>query len=317
MSTGRILLTGATGFIGSTVLQELTRTTAAPVRALVRRPVATAPGPAPEFVRGDLTAPQSLHGICTGVDTVLHLASYVGSDEETCEAVNAAGTRALLAEAHRAGVRRILYVSTTAVLGAGPHRGLAEDAPAHPVSPASRTRLAAEQAVLAAGGTVLRPPLVYGRGDTWVVPAIAELTERVPALIDGGRALLSLVAVDDLARLVVAVAGTDAVPAGVHHAAHPEPVAFRDLLDALVTHAGLRAPVDDLGRQEYLARLRRTSGRVSEHQVSLIAADRWYASRRIWELAGCAPGPGLRIAEHADWYRAHLAGRARPYDNAA
>lgn len=98
-----------------------------------------------------------------------------------------------------------------AVYGTGPHRDLTEnERPPDPdrASATSRTRLQAEQAVPADGGTVLRPPLVYGAGDRGFVPAVTELQQHVPALPENGRARLSLVAVDHLARLLATPART-------------------------------------------------------------------------------------------------------------
>lgn len=310
---GGILVAGGTGFIGSAVVRALSRhlpAPPAPLRALARRhpdPARTGPAaPGVEYLIADLTDPASLHGTCDQVDTLLHCASYVGPDDSACSAVNDTGTRALLDEAARAGVRRIIHISTTAVYGAGPHRGLPEDTrPPAPASEVSRTRLLAEQAVLGAAGTVLRPPFVYGRGDAWVVPAIAELLHRVPALPDGGTALISLVAVEDLARLVTSLALSPAPPPpGVHHAGHPEPVALRDLVTALARTAGLPLPTASLPTPEYLERLGRTPGAVSVRQARMMTEDRWYRSP-LWESTGCSSGPGLaaRLSGHGEWYR--------------
>ncbi|WP_341722316.1 NAD-dependent epimerase/dehydratase family protein [Streptomyces rimosus] len=213
------------------------------IRAASRKPAAASDpttDPRLDWARADLADPASLRGLCEGADVLLHLASDIGRDAEHCELVNVLGTAALVDEAVRAGVGRIVHLSTAAVYGAGPHSGLdVDEIPPAPVSAASRTRLAAEQPVLAAGGTVLRPGLVLGAGDRWVVPALAELLGRVPARWDGGRGLLSVVAVEDLARLFVRLAlgpygtsgtpGTSGAPAssgiprGIHHASHPTP----------------------------------------------------------------------------------------------
>ncbi|SEO46181.1 NAD-dependent epimerase/dehydratase family protein [Amycolatopsis saalfeldensis] len=246
-STTDILVTGANGFVGSAVVRELVaRGAGARVRVLVRRAI-------PEWMagagvaewRGDLTDAAGLDGVCTGVGTLVHLASHIGGDAQVCTAVNEDGTRNLLAEARRAGVRRPVYLSTCAVYRDGDHRGAAESvrlpgdgpvagsgsdlvpgrpgpgpgspgagcAPAgasplvtDPASATSRSRLAAERLVRGAGGVVLRPHLVYGAGDRHVVPALARWLRAVPAWADGGSARTSVVAVGDLARVVAAFA---------------------------------------------------------------------------------------------------------------
>ncbi|MFJ6983969.1 MULTISPECIES: NAD-dependent epimerase/dehydratase family protein [unclassified Streptomyces] len=321
---GPVVLTGATGFIGSHALRELVR--GARVRALVRRvPEGGAEGvggtgggggggavvPASsgvEWVRGELTDPEAVRGLCEGASALVHLASYIGGDERLCETVNVDATRALMAEARRAGVARIVHLSTAAVYGAGPHRGIEVDeiVPA-PVSAVSRTRLAGEAYAREAGAVVLRPGIVLGAGDRWVVPGLRELVARVPAEWDGGRALLSVVDAGDLGRLIAAVAtGPRPVPPGVRHAAHPEPVRIGDLLAELAALGVLPPrPPEDWPWPVCLERLRATPGRASERQFALVARDHWYRAEELWRLTGEEPGPGplARLAGAAEWYR--------------
>ncbi|MFC5665089.1 NAD-dependent epimerase/dehydratase family protein [Kitasatospora misakiensis] len=312
--TGRrptVLLTGASGFIGSAVLAALrARPEVGEIRALARTaaPAGTVP------VTADLAEPATLRGAAEGADVLIHLASLVTGSEEACAAVNVDGSRVLLGEAGRAGVGRIVHLSTSAVYGAGPHRDILVDevAPA-PVSAASRTRLAGERAALDAGAVVLRAPLVLGAGDRWVVPCLADLLRRVPARWDGGGALLSLVAVADLARLItaLALAPEPPAPSGVFHAGHPQPVSIDRLLAALAEHGVLPpAPDADWPWERCVAELRRVPGVFGERQLELMARDHWYRSAEIWRLAGTDPGPGPldRLADAAPWYRAHLAG---------
>ncbi|MFF2746070.1 NAD-dependent epimerase/dehydratase family protein [Kitasatospora sp. NPDC058048] len=301
-----VALTGATGFIGSGVLVAL-RARGVPVRALARTPPQDA-APGTAWVPGDLADPAALTELCTGAGALVHLASRVDGGAEECEAVNDRGTAALMAAATRAGVRRIVHLSTAAVYGEGPHADVeVGEVPPAPVSEASRTRLLGERHALAAGGYVLRPGLVTGTGDRWVVPALAELVRRVPVRWEGGSARLSLVDRTDLARLITALALDEhAAPPGVHHASHPGPVRGGDLLAALAALGLLPAPDGPAVPWEECRRLLAAApGRVSERQFGLIARDHWYRSERIWRLAACPPGPGplARLPEAAGWYR--------------
>ncbi|WP_441251435.1 NAD-dependent epimerase/dehydratase family protein [Kitasatospora sp. McL0602] len=316
MDEARILVTGGTGFIGGEVLRQLVagqstrREQQYSLRALVHHRTPVLPGGGSvELVRGDLREAASLRGLCDGVDTLLHLGAQVGGDPELCRQVNVLGTGALLAEAARAGVRRIVQLSTTAIYQDGVHRNVTENQLAlEPVSATSRTRLAAEQQVLAAGGTVVRPHLVHGQGDTWVVPAVADLMTRLPHWIDGGRARVSMISVEDLARVLAALAQAPWKPTGpqVYHACHPEPVMVRDLMTAVSERLGLPLPAGDL---TLAAAAERLGGGGWERRLSLLGVDHWYESSRLWRRTGLAPGPGFaaRFADQVAWYRATLA----------
>ncbi|MER7711722.1 NAD(P)-dependent oxidoreductase [Streptomyces werraensis] len=201
---GTVLVVGGTGFIGRAVLTALTRhhsphSGTPTLLAVCRTPPRTGL-PGVRYTAGDLTDPATLRGICS--TTVVHAASYVGPDPRQCHRINHTGTRALLDEAQRHNVKSFLYIGTTAVYGHGPHHGPREDRLTHaPASPASASRLLAEQDARAAGATILRPPLVYGTGDRWFIPTLAHLMRRVPAWPDQPPPRTSVIAVEDLARL--------------------------------------------------------------------------------------------------------------------
>lgn len=325
-SSGRdvetVLVVGGTGFIGRAVLRELIGELDGyrgipHIRVLSRRPPARGASVAgTQYVTGDLTEASTLHGVCEGADVLVHTASYVGRDARKCHDVNDAGTQALLDEAQRAGVRRILYVSTASVYGSGHHRGLREgELEPSPASPASSARLRAERAVLAARGTVLRPHLVYGPGDRWFIPALVRVLSRVRAWPLSASSYSSLVEVGDVARVVASLVrepwqGEAAPTRGeVYHVAHPEPVRMENLVVHLCRLLDLPVPCDDVSPAGHRRLVGHAMPELSDHQHALLTQDHWYDSSRIWRRTGIDPRSGFEdgFARSAAWYRAHLA----------
>src|SRR5512135_2046758 len=116
----QVFLTGGTGSVGAALARRLSES-GHHVRALARDPARAAALqslPGVEIVPGDLSQPDSLRGCLEGCAVVYHCAAKLtGSNAAAFQAINVAGTQALLDEALRAGVARFVHVSSIAVYG--------------------------------------------------------------------------------------------------------------------------------------------------------------------------------------------------------
>ncbi|MFJ3807499.1 NAD-dependent epimerase/dehydratase family protein [Streptomyces sp. NPDC090073] len=309
-----VLITGASGFIGRHVAREAARP-GVELRLMSHRcPLPGSDGgPAavrsPVTIRADLGDPGSLRGVCDGVDVLLHCAAQISGSPEANETVNAQGTRALVAEARRAGVSRIVQISTASVYGRGSfRRARPEDLVRNPESPTSATRAVAEDAVLAAGGIVLRPHFVHGPGDSWLVPGLVGLLRALPGTVEGWPAQLSLVSVHDLARLVVGAGLAPArnLSASVYHAVHPEPVTAQELLRAVADCAGLTWPEPEMTVRQAQDLL--IGDPYSRHGLDMLTSDHWFDGEPLWSDLAESPGPGFAesFARYTPWYQEAL-----------
>jgi nucleoside-diphosphate-sugar epimerase len=171
-----ILVTGATGFVGQALCRDLLargRSVAATYRGERRGQI---PAGIEARQAGDLEADDPWCDSLSGIDAIVHLAGLAHVTEirpdaaERAERVNAHATRSLGIAAARAGVRRLVYLSTAKVHGEASSAPFREtDAPA-PSDPYAASKWAAEQALTEVAReqsletVVLRPPLVYGPG---------------------------------------------------------------------------------------------------------------------------------------------------------
>jgi nucleoside-diphosphate-sugar epimerase len=254
---GSAFVTGGSGFIGGKLIERL-RSEGWSVRALARSDSAAekvrAAGaePAP----GDLVDEEALRGGAEGCDVAFHAAAHLGEwgDRAEFERINVGGTRHALEACRRAGVRRFVHVGTEAALLDGrPLVNVDEGAPLRPDSRAaySATKARAEQAVRDASRegfdtVVVRPRLVWGAGDTTILPSLVRAVESGRfAWIGGGRHLTSTTHVDNAVEGLVLAAGRGK-PGGVYFVSDGEPVVFRDFVSELLATQGVEAPSRNL-----------------------------------------------------------------------
>jgi uncharacterized protein YbjT (DUF2867 family) len=228
-----ILLTGATGTVGSALLRRLTAQ-GAPVRCLVRDPRRLGDQRVRvQIALGDLANPASFRHALRGVDTVVHLAATIRDQPRTSiEEVNAIGTLRLVRAAERAGARRFLFFSA---LGTSHH---------------SRTRFfrakaLARDAVEASAleTAVFSPSIVYTPGDPWLT--LLERFALLPAVpVSGsGHARFQPIWAEDVADAVVAALAGETLPARGIDLAGPETLSYDDIVRVVLRAGGHRRPL--------------------------------------------------------------------------
>ena len=231
----RVLVTGATGFIGQHVVRALLAGPRMLVRILARSPerVREVFGPAAGSIEvrlGDLTDAVSLATACHGVDFVIHSGSAVpyafrgAVPAGEFAWVNLRGTENLAQEALRAGVRRWVQVSSTAAMGTPHERTVDEGTPCRPTSPYQVSKRASEEALLRLQRerglevAIVRPCLVAGEGKRGgELLKLFRLCARGIFPVIGGRLDIEkpMIAVDDAVQALL-LAATRGPAGGVY-----------------------------------------------------------------------------------------------------
>jgi dihydroflavonol-4-reductase len=211
---GTVLLTGASGFVGSAVARRL-RSAGFNVRALVRptSPVAHLSDLGLDFATGDLRDAEAVRNAMTGARFLFHVAADYrlwARDPNELTQTNVAGTRLLMQEAMRAGVERVVYTSSVATLTARADGTSADETMPldehQAIGVYKRSKVAAERAVeeLIAQGlpaVIVNPSTPIGPSDVKPTPTGRIIVEaasgRMPAFVDTG---LNMVHVDDVAE---------------------------------------------------------------------------------------------------------------------
>ena len=243
-----VLVTGATGFLGGHVIRALEAegipTIASGRDAVALQRLVTSGG----TVRASL---DELADVRRDVDAVVHCAALStpwGRPRDVAHA-NVEGTRAALSFAERNGARRLVFVSSPSVYAAARDRiGLREGdvAPGKPLNDYIRSKLAAEELLRRAQRegriaelVILRPRGLIGRGDPSLVPRLVQVHRRIGIpLFDGGRNLIDVTAVENVA-FALRLALTRGDPAGgVYNISNGEPRPFRALLEQLFRRLG-------------------------------------------------------------------------------
>jgi len=326
----KVLVTGGTGFIGSSIVRALLLA-GHDVRALVREGADTRnlAGLDIERVTGDITDPESLTAAIRGCTHVFHAAalySFWVTQPGLIERVNVGGTRNVLQAALDAGVERVVYTSSVAAL-AVPSRDRPVDE-ATPVDPSAiigaykRSKYAAEQVALeyAAKGlpvVIVNPSFPVGPRDIKPTPTgqtiLDFINHRLPAYVDTG---MNVVDVEDVAQGHLLAAEKGKI--GERYILGGKNMSMREFLGILEKITGIPAPRMRLPYAPLLAlsyvnatwcRMTKSTPRMTPDTIRMSRHYMYYdPSKAINELGMPQTPPEVALKKAVDWFIAQREG---------
>ncbi len=323
-----ILVTGATGFVGSAVAHALAAR-GHRLRLLVRRGAdrQNLHGLDAEQAEGDLRRPDTFAAALNGCGALFHIAADYRlwvPDPATMMQANVEGTRQIMLAAQAAGVERIVYCSSVAALGLVGDGSVADEAtPVHEhavVGLYKRSKYRAEQEVLALvrerglPAVIVNPSTPIGPRDVKPTPTGAMIRDaaagRMPAFVDTG---LNIVHVDDVAEGHLLAFERGVV--GERYILGGEDWSLKTLFGLVSEVAGVRAPRVELSQRvlwpvavaaEALARGFGIEPRVTREMLAMSRKKMFFSSAKARRELGYAPRPARAAVEDAvGWFRAH------------
>jgi uncharacterized protein YbjT (DUF2867 family) len=227
-----LLLTGATGLVGSHLLARLVAS-GRPVRCLVRDPRRLgADRVRVQIALGDLADPPSFCNALRGVDTVVHLAAAIRDQPRgSIEELNAVATWRMVQAARKAGVQRFVFFS-------------AQSASAHDRTRFMRAKALAERAVAESGvpHTIFAPSIVYAPGDVFLTLLERMALLPVVPISGSGRALFQPIWAQDVADCVLAALERPKGPER-YELSGPETLSYDAIVELVLRAAGRPRPL--------------------------------------------------------------------------
>lgn len=275
-----LAITGGTGFVGRTLIGEALAA-GHQVRALARAPQEARDGV--EWVAGALDRPESLAALCRGSDAVVHVAGAVNAgDKAGFEAANVAGTLAMIEAARDAGVRRFVHVSS-----------LSAREPELSIYGWSKAK--GERLIQASGldWTIVRPPWVYGPGDSDTLDLFRMARRGFVLLPPEGR--VSIIEAGDLSRLLLALVPAGEALAQLYEPDDGRPGGWSHSEIGRAIGAAVGKPVMTFSAPVPLLKVAATFDRFFRGSGARLTKDRVsYFSHPEWVIdPGCRPPPQL------------------------
>ncbi len=252
----KIFVTGATGMVGSHLVERLVKEGGHQIRALVRKSSETTnlKKMGVELCYGDMTSSsETLRSYMRGVEWVFHIAAHVSDWASREEMVrdNVTSLENLVRAADPSSLQRFVFIGSMAVLGMGKQESLDEGAPwIHTGDNYNYTKILAEQLAVKLAReekfpiTIIRPPYIYGPRDRQFFPRVVESLEKgMFKYIGDGNQPFTLVYVENLVDALIRAAKAAARPAGeIYMITDGEAITRRELVELLCDEMGFQKP---------------------------------------------------------------------------
>lgn len=249
----KVLVTGATGFVGGHLARRLLKEKAE-VTLLVRRSsdpktLAELEAAGARLVYGDITSPDSVREAVDGQTYVFHCAALYREAKFPDEAymqVNFEGTRNLLEACKLAGVKRMVHTSTIGVHSHIPNPPAREDEPYLPTDSYQISKTEAEKLARsyfesgALDGVILRPAMIWGEGDRRILKMFKGVAHRKLPLIGTGKTWTHWIYVEDLVDAYLLAAVTPAARGQTYIIAGKRPVLMKEVFATIARIAGVK-----------------------------------------------------------------------------
>lgn len=324
----KVLLTGATGFLGGHMAEALVKE-GFRVAAMIRKSSDTRllEQLGVELREGHLDKPETLLEAVRGVDAVIHLAAYYtfSGRWEMYRKVNIEGTEALLRASLAEGVSQFIYCSSTEAMGPVDAIPADEGSPLNPAFDYGRSKMMAEEVVMRYSGngmscTIMRPSGIYGPRNIndvsyWFITSFAN-SMASKFMIGDGSSHVQFVHVDDVVQAHILALRKPDVAAGQTYIvseerSYPYAEVYRMLADILgkkmprIKLPPLLAKVMIAPVQAANALLKRDNFMWRISTVDAVTSDRSYSIEKIKHELGYSPQHRLQdgLRQTVDWYR--------------
>lgn len=311
-----VLVTGGSGYFGCT-LRRLLRERGDAVRTFDLVPSDDLAADE-SFLQGDIRDAAAVRRACEGIDVVHHNVAQVplAKDRHLFESVNVTGTENLLAAARDAGVRKVIYTSSSAVFGVPERNPVTEDMAPRPQEAYGRAKYDGElrcRAWVERGldVSIVRPRTILGHGRLGIFQILYEWIRRgsnVPVLGRGDNRY-QFVHADDLASACI-LAG-DRAGSAIYHAGTDRFGTMREALEALCRHAGTGSRVRSVPMAPAVWGMKLTSvlglSPLGAYHSLMYGRSMWFDTTKARTELGWSPrySNDEMLSEGYDWYLAH------------